>query len=95
VLPQFGAPLTDGSRVIIYNRNVFILQATDVATRQCGDFSNRLPYFVTAVNYGRKLIKTLAKLNSFDETLTQRNVFTSWQDLLNLHLPGLSMANWG
>jgi hypothetical protein len=30
VTPQFGASLADNSRVIIYNRNMFIVQATDV-----------------------------------------------------------------
>jgi len=28
VTPQFGASLTDDSRVIIYDRNMFIVQAT-------------------------------------------------------------------
>jgi hypothetical protein len=28
-MPQFGASLADDSRVIIYDRNMFIVQATD------------------------------------------------------------------
>ncbi len=30
VMPQFGASLTDDSRVVIYDRNMFIIQATDM-----------------------------------------------------------------
>ncbi len=29
-MPQFGASLTDNSRVFIYDRDMFIIQATDV-----------------------------------------------------------------
>ncbi len=29
VMPQFGASLTDNSRVVIYNCNIFIIQASD------------------------------------------------------------------
>jgi hypothetical protein len=29
VTPQFGASLSDDTRVIIYDRNMFIIQATD------------------------------------------------------------------
>jgi hypothetical protein len=28
-MPQFGASLADDSRVVIYDRNMFIVQATD------------------------------------------------------------------
>jgi hypothetical protein len=28
-MPQFGVSLTDDARVIIYNRNVFMIQATE------------------------------------------------------------------
>jgi hypothetical protein len=30
VTPQFGASLADDSRVVIYNRNMFIVQATEL-----------------------------------------------------------------
>jgi hypothetical protein len=30
VTPQFGASLTGDSRVVIYNRNIFIIQATGI-----------------------------------------------------------------
>jgi len=31
VTPQFGASLTDYARLVIYDRNMFIIQGTDVA----------------------------------------------------------------
>ncbi len=31
-MPQIGASLTDDARVIIYDRNMFIIQATDCDT---------------------------------------------------------------
>jgi hypothetical protein len=32
-MPQFGASLTDDSRIVIYDRNMFIVQATGVSGR--------------------------------------------------------------
>jgi hypothetical protein len=34
-VPQYGAPLTDESRVIIYDRYVFVKHATVPPTRVC------------------------------------------------------------
>ena len=33
-MPQFGASLTNNSRIIIYDRNMFMVQATDYETKQ-------------------------------------------------------------
>jgi hypothetical protein len=34
-MPQFGASLTDASRAIIYDRDMFKIQATDVFQARC------------------------------------------------------------
>ncbi len=38
--PQFGASLTDDYRVVIYDRNMFIIQAADLKSSE-SDTTNR------------------------------------------------------
>ncbi len=47
-MPQFGASLTDDSRIVIYDRNMFIVQSTE-QFKQARVFTIKL---FTAVIYG-------------------------------------------
>ncbi len=42
-MPQFGASQTDDARVVIYDHNVFIIQATGPAIQHSG--ARRLNFF--------------------------------------------------
>jgi hypothetical protein len=46
VTPQFGASLADNSRVIIYDRNMFIVQATESMKKNLNIFEKFLKTFV-------------------------------------------------
>ncbi len=50
-MPQFGAKLTDDSRVIIYNCNVFIIEATEEADNLSGLYYKNI---LTIVSDDRK-----------------------------------------
>ncbi len=55
-MPQFGTSITDDARVIIYDRNMFIVQATGILHTACTDHCR----LSIAIIYGCKLFITTA-----------------------------------
>jgi hypothetical protein len=50
-MPHFGASLTDDARVVIYNRNVFIIQATENLYNPRMSMLNKLECFVSKQHF--------------------------------------------